>query len=69
MLLCVRHHDDISEFDEIKMDLEETQRPKPEQELGRIFGGEGDVLEEHEVAEREKSALEILEVCVLRTPR
>lgn len=30
--------------------------------FGRIFSGEGDVMEEHEVVEKEKSALEILEV-------
>lgn len=42
----------------------ETSAPAEDADrgLGRIFGGEGDMLEEHEVVEREKSALEILEV-------
>jgi ATP-dependent RNA helicase DDX46/PRP5 len=39
---------------------EEGKKPK-EQDLGRVFASEGDVLDEFEVEEKKKSALELLE--------
>lgn len=44
------------------MDVEKPEAEKEDTGLGRIFEGEGDMIEEHEIAEREKSALEVLEV-------
>lgn len=64
--VIIRHHRALEEGSSDKPHEEpmDTSAPATDEErgLGRIFEGEGDMLEEHEVVEREKSALEILEV-------
>lgn len=58
-----RHASTVEAEQPAEMDVEKPEAQKADAGLGRIFGGEGDMIEEHEIAEREKSALEVIEVC------